>query len=88
MVATKPTQQPTSTRQLGRTGDYDRTAQDAPLPPGERALVLDQRIQGKGKLSDRWESQPHVVTRPYPDLPVYTVCPEAGPEHVLRRKNP
>ena len=46
---------------------YDKTAQEAPLLPGERVLVLDQRRRGKGKLSDRWEDQPHVViAHPYP----------------------
>lgn len=40
---------------------YDRTAREAPLLPGERVLVRDNRRQGKGKLSDRWEAQPFVV---------------------------
>uniref|UniRef100_A0A8C1L969 Gypsy retrotransposon integrase-like protein 1 n=1 Tax=Cyprinus carpio TaxID=7962 RepID=A0A8C1L969_CYPCA len=67
---------------------YDRTAQEAPLLPGERVLVRDNRRQGKGKLSDRWEAQPFVVQRqPHPDQPVYALRPEgkAGPERVLHR---
>jgi transposase InsO family protein len=67
---------------------YDRTAREAPLLPGERVLVRDNRRQGKGKLSDRWESQPYVVQRqPHPDQPVYAIRPEgrAGPERVLHR---
>ncbi|KAG1926021.1 interleukin-1 receptor accessory protein-like 1-A [Pimephales promelas] len=67
---------------------YDRTARDAPLLPGERVLVRDNRRQGKGKLSDRWESTPYVVERQQgPDMPVYTVRPEGrlGPERVLHR---
>lgn len=67
---------------------YDRTARDAPLLPGERVLVRDNRRQGKGKLSDRWESTPYVVERQQgPDMPVYTVWPEGriGPERVLHR---
>lgn len=69
---------------------YDRTAKDAPLLPGEHVLALDQRRQGKGKLSDRRENQPYVVIKqPYPDRPVYTIWPEgkAGPERVLHRNN-
>lgn len=69
---------------------YDRTAKDAPLLPGKRVLALDQRRQGKGKLSDRWENQPYVVIKqPYPDHPVYTIWPEgkAGPERVLHHNN-
>lgn len=69
---------------------YDRTSQDAPLLPGEHVLVLDWKRQGKGKLSDRWESQPYVVvTQPYPDRPVYRVRPEGkdGPERILHHNN-
>ncbi len=64
---------------------YDKTAQDAPLLLGECVLVLDQRRQGKGKLSDRWEDQPHVViARPYPDCPVSKIRPQGkeGPERI------
>ncbi|XP_062386495.1 uncharacterized protein LOC134074829 [Sardina pilchardus] len=67
---------------------YDRTAREAPLLPGERVLVWDNRRRGKGKLSDRWESQPYVVvSQRQDDLPVYVVRPEGkpGPERVLHR---
>lgn len=67
---------------------YDRTAQDAPLLPGERVLIRDHQRRGRGKLCDRWESQPYVVVGcPRPDSPVYTVRPEgrAGPDRVLHR---
>lgn len=67
---------------------YDRTAREYPLLPGERVLVWDNRRQGKGKLSDRWESQPYdVVRRRQADLPVYIIRPEGkpGPERVLHR---
>ena len=53
-------------------------------------LVLDQWRQGKGKLSDRWEKQPHVViARPYPDCPVYKIRPEGkgSPERILHRNS-
>lgn len=65
---------------------YNRTAREAPLP--ERVLVKDSRRQGKGKLSDRWESRPYVVQRQSrPDQPVYVLRPEGGtgPERVLHR---
>lgn len=67
---------------------YDRTAREAPLLPGERVLVRDNRRQGKGKLSDRWEAVPYVVERRQgPDQPVYAIPPEgrSGPERVLHR---
>nr|XP_055052826.1 basic proline-rich protein-like [Misgurnus anguillicaudatus] len=67
---------------------YDRTAREAPLLPGERVLVRDNRRQGKGKLSDRWEATPYVVCRQQrPGQPVYTIRPEgkAGPERVVHR---
>lgn len=67
---------------------YDRTAKEAPLLPGERVLVYDNRRPGKGKLSDRWEAQPYIVQgQRQPNLPVYTVRPEgkSGPERVLHR---
>ena len=67
---------------------YDRTAREAPLLPGERVLVRDNRRQGKGKLSDRWEATPYVVCRQQrPGQPVYTIRPEgkSGPDRVVHR---
>ncbi|KAG1933960.1 retrotransposable element [Pimephales promelas] len=67
---------------------YDRTAREAPLLPGERVLVRDNRRQGKGKLSDRWEIVPYLVEkRQRPDQPVYAIRPEGktGPVRILHR---
>lgn len=67
---------------------YDRMAREALLLPGERVLVRDNRRQGKGKLSDRWEALPYVVQcQQNPDQPVYTIRPEGkpGPEQVVHR---
>lgn len=67
---------------------YDRTARDAPLLPGERVLVRDNRRLGGGKLSDRWEARPYVVQRQQrPGQPVYTIRPEGkpGPDRVVHR---
>ena len=67
---------------------YDRTVREAPLLPGERVLVRDNRRPGKGKLSDRWEPTQYVVERRQgPDAPVYSVRPEGkpGPIRVLHR---
>lgn len=83
----------TVSQQLGAAAaknkrQYDRTAQDVPLLPGERVLVKDNRRQGKGKLCDRWETRPYVVVdRSGPNLPVYRVRPEGkcGPDRVLHR---
>nr|XP_055072037.1 uncharacterized protein LOC129452290 [Misgurnus anguillicaudatus] len=67
---------------------YDRTARDAPLLPGERVLVRDNRRLGGGKLSDRWEARPYIVQRQQrPGQPVYTIRPEGkpGPDRVVHR---
>nr|XP_055072597.1 uncharacterized protein LOC129452638 [Misgurnus anguillicaudatus] len=80
-------------RKIQTTGErnkrlYDRTARDAPLLPGERVLARDNRRQGKGKLSDRWEAIPYVVCKQQrPGQPVYTIRPEGkpGPERVVHR---
>lgn len=62
------------------------------LKIGVHVLVLDQRRQGKGKLSDRWETQPHVIVARLfsADCPVYKIRPEGeeGPERILHRNNP
>ncbi|KAL7837443.1 hypothetical protein SRHO_G00271540 [Serrasalmus rhombeus] len=68
---------------------YDRTARDSlPLLAGERVLVWDNRRRAKGKLGDRWESQPYVIIRQLSTgVPVYVVRPEGklGPERTLHR---
>ncbi|MGH0150878.1 UNVERIFIED_CONTAM: hypothetical protein FKN15_041562 [Acipenser sinensis] len=67
---------------------YDRTARDAPLLPGERVLVSSKRRRGRGKLADRWESEPYVVVeRIDSQAPVYRVRPEGqdGPTRVIHR---
>ncbi|KAL7862811.1 hypothetical protein SRHO_G00117950 [Serrasalmus rhombeus] len=55
---------------------------------GERVLVWDNRRRAKGKLGDRWESQPYVIIRQLSTgVPVYVVRPEGklGPERTLHR---
>ncbi len=57
---------------------YDRTAREAPLLPGERVLVRDNRRQGKSKLSDRWEALPYVVIMPATSRPAGLHHPPRG----------
>lgn len=49
-------------------------------------LVKVCHVEGKQKLGDRWESQPYIVVKKQPGLPVYVVQPEGGgSERVLHR---
>lgn len=67
---------------------YDCSAKEAPLLPGERVLVKDQRARSRGKLTDKWEASPYVVvSQPRPENPVYIVSQEHGKgrERVLHR---
>ncbi len=58
---------------------YDRTVRSSVLKPGDIVLVRNVGLQGKNKLADRWEQQPHVVKRqPISGIPVYEVVPEHG----------
>ena len=46
---------------------------------GDTVLVHVTTFKGRHKMQNRWENSEYVVEkRPYPDLPVYVVCPRDG----------
>lgn len=48
------------------------------LQPGDRVLLRNLGVPGKYKLADRWKSQPYVVCKRLPGLPVYQIRPEGS----------
>ena len=49
------------------------------LEVGDTVLVHVTTLKGRHKMQDRWENREYVVEKwPYPDLPVYVVCPRDG----------
>ena len=49
------------------------------LEVGDTDLVHVTAFKGWHKMQDRWENREYVVEKwPYPDLPVYVVCPRDG----------
>lgn len=68
--------------------NYNQTARQAPLLPGERVLVRRTGAKSRDKLADYWEGVPNViVSQPNVGNPVYVLRPESGPgrEQVLYR---
>ena len=58
---------------------YDRKSRAAALEVGDMVLVHVTTFKGCHKIQDRWENREYVVEKwPYPNLPVYVVCPRDG----------
>ena len=54
--------------------NYNTNVRAAVLAAGDRVLVKSVGVQGKNKLGDVWEEEPHLVhSQPNKDLPVYVV---------------
>ena len=52
------------------------------LEVGDTVLVCVTAFKGCHKMQDRWENREYVVEKwPYPNLPVYVVCPRDGEGH-------
>ena len=59
--------------------NFDKKGKAAALEVGDTVLVRVTAFKGRHKMQDRWENSEYVVEkRPYPDLPVYVVCPRDG----------
>ena len=59
--------------------NYDRKSRAAALEVGDTVLICVTAFKGHHKMQDRWENREYVVeTWPYPNLPVYVVCPRDG----------
>ena len=59
--------------------NYDRKSRAAALEVGDTVLVCVTSFKGCHKMQDRWENREYVVEKqPYPNLPVYVVCPRDG----------
>ena len=59
--------------------NYDRKSRAAALEVGDTVLVHVTAFKGHHKMQDRWENREYVVEKwPYPNLPVYVVCPRDG----------
>ena len=69
-------------RPKGISHNYDRKSKAAALEVGDTVLVHVTAFKGHHKMQDRWENREYVVEKwPYPDLPVYVVCPRDGEGH-------
>ena len=62
--------------------NYDRKTRAVALEVGDTVLVHVTAFKGHHKMQDRWENREYVVEKwPYPNLPVYVVCPRDGEGH-------
>ena len=59
--------------------NYNKKGRAAALEVGDMVLVHVTAFKGRHKMQDRWENREYVVEKqPYPNLPVYVVCPRDG----------
>ena len=62
--------------------NYNKKGRAAALEVGDTVLVHVTAFKGQHKMQYRWENREYVVEKwPYPDLPVYVVCPRDGEGH-------
>ena len=56
--------------------NYDKRGRTAALEVGDMVLIHVIAFKGHHKIQDRWKNREYVVEKwPYPDVPVYVVCP-------------
>ena len=61
---------------------YDKRGKAVALEVGDMVLVCVTAFKGHHKIQDRWENREYVVEKwPYPDVPIYVVCPRDGEGH-------
>ena len=64
--------------------NYDKWGTAAALEVGDMVLVCVTAFKGCHKMQDWWENREYVVEkRPYPNVPVYMVCPRDREGHSL-----
>ena len=62
--------------------NFDKKGKAATLEVRDTVLVHVTAFKGRHKMQNRWENSEYVVEKwPYPDLPVYVVCPRDGEGH-------
>ena len=53
---------------------YDRSVRENKLEEGDSVLIKKVRFEGRHKLADMWDEDPHIVLRqPNPEIPVFDV---------------
>ena len=59
--------------------NYNKRSRAVALEVGDMALVNVTTFKGHHKIQDRWENIEFAVEKqPYPNVPVYVVCPRDG----------
>ena len=62
--------------------NYDKCSRATALEVGDMVLVHATTFKGHHKIQDRWEKREYVVENwPFPNVPVYVVCPRDGDGH-------
>ena len=62
--------------------NYERRSKAAALEVTDMVLVHVTTFKSCHKIQDRWENREYVVEKhPYPNVPVYVVCPRDGEGH-------
>ena len=62
--------------------NYDKRSKAVAIEVRDTVLVHVTTFKGHHKIQDRWENREYVVEKwPYPNVPVYVVCPRDGEGH-------
>ena len=62
--------------------NYNKQGRAAALEVRDTVLVRVTNFKGCHKMQDWWENREYVVEKwPYPNVPVYVVCPRDGEGH-------
>ena len=62
--------------------NYNKRIKAVALEVGNTILVHVTAFKGHHKILDQWKNREYVVEKqPYPNVPVYVVCPRDGEGH-------
>ena len=62
--------------------NYDKRSMAVALEVGDTVLVHVTAFKGCHKIQDQWKNREYIVQKwPYPDVPIYVVCPRDGEGH-------